>query len=75
MDSKSYAKEQLSELKKFLDLNLTESEVEDVMDEWNIAYYPYGANMTYIEWLNNILTILEEPIEKTRKEFIPEFIG
>lgn len=74
-NSKHYEKEELKELKEFLNLDLTESQVEDVMDEWNIAYYPYGSNMTYIEWLNGILKILEEPIEKTKREFIPEFIG
>lgn len=63
------------ELRGFLNLKLSESEMEDVMDEWNIAYYPYGGNLTYIEWLQGILKILEEPIEKTKKEFIPEFIG
>jgi hypothetical protein len=63
------------ELKDFLNLELTESEVEDVMDDWNIAYYPYGGNLTYIEWLRDVLEILEETSEKTKKEFIPEFIG
>lgn len=74
-NSEHYEKEELKELKEFLNLGLTESEIENVMDEWNIAYYPYGANMTYIEWLNDVLGILEEPMEKTKKEFIPEFIG
>lgn len=74
-NQQNYEQEELKELKEFLGLGLSESEVEDVMDEWNIAYYPYGANMTYIEWLQGILKILEEPIEKTKKEFIPGFIG
>jgi CdiI immunity protein len=75
IDSKTNAKEELNELISFLSLNLAENEIEDVMDEWNIAYYPYGIKITYKEWLERILEILEEPIEKTKKEFIPDFIG
>lgn len=63
------------ELKDFLNLGLSESEVEDVMDEWNVAYYPYGRKITYNKWLQGILVLLEEPMEKTKREFIPEFIG
>lgn len=75
IDSKTNGKEELKELKEFLGLGLSESEVEDVVDKWNIAYYPYGRNLTYIEWLKSVSEILEEPIEKTKSEFIPEFIG
>ena len=74
VDSKNNVKEEVRELIEFLNLGLNESEVEDVMDKWNIAYYPYGRNLTYIEWLKRVLEILEEPIEETTKHFIPEFI-
>lgn len=65
----------VKELKVFLSLGLSESEVEDVMDEWSVAYYPYGRKITYNKWLQSILDVLEEPVEKTKQEFIPEFIG
>lgn len=41
----------------------------------SLGYYPPGGNQTYREWLEDVLKILEEPMEKTKKEFIPEFIG
>jgi hypothetical protein len=54
----------------------SESELEDIMcDGFVNSYYPYGDDSTYLEWLNEILKILEEPIEKTKKEFIPKFVG
>lgn len=41
----------------------------------SLGYYPPGSNQTYKEWLENVLNILEEPIEENEKHFIPEFIG
>lgn len=72
---KCFEKAELNELGQFLSLGLSENEVEVIMDEWNIAYYPYGIKLTYIEWLKRILEILEEPMEETKKQFIPEFVG
>lgn len=39
------------------------------------SYYPYGDDSTYLEWLNEVLKIPKEPMEKTKNEFVPKFIG
>lgn len=64
------------ELKEFLTLNLDEEHLEDVLHhhfvlQMSVSYW----NLTYREWLEDVLKILEEPVEKTKKEFIPEFVG
>lgn len=76
IDSKSNAKEELSELKQFLGLDLKTEEIEYIIkSEWGIAFRPAYINLTHKEWLEDILKILEEPMEKTKSQFIPEFIG
>ena len=76
IDSKSKAKEELTELKDFLSLGLTENEIEQILrTDWGIAFRPAYINLTHKAWLERILEILEEPIEETKKHFIPEFIG
>lgn len=44
------------------------------MSDSSLGYYPPGDGLTEYEWLKNVLLILEEPMETTKKEFIPEFI-
>lgn len=39
-----------------------------------LNYYPPGSGQTYEEWLEDVLKILEEPMEETLKHFIPERI-
>lgn len=75
-NSKCYEKEEMKELKMFLELNLIDAEIENVMrKDFNLGIRPAYWNLTHKEWLERVLEILEEPMEKTRKEFIPEFIG
>jgi hypothetical protein len=76
IDSKTNAKEEIKELKMFLALNLSDMEIESIMrKDFNLGIRPAYWSFTHKEWLERILEILEEPIEKTKKEFIPEFIG
>jgi hypothetical protein len=75
-NSKCYENEEMKELKMFLALNLSDAEIESIMrKEFNLGIRPAYWNLTHKEWLELILKILEEPMEKTKKEFIPEFIG
>ncbi len=75
-NSECYEEDELFELKKFLSLDLSKEEIEVILrNEWGIAFRPAYINLTHREWLEEILRILEEPIEETKKHFIPEFIG
>lgn len=55
-----------------------DSDEEGWMDiltwDLNLGYYPPGDGLTYEEWLEEVLKILEEPIEEISKHFIPERI-
>lgn len=67
-----------NELKEFLKLsqNWNEDKLSDVLGEdFSCMYNAPFFKMTYREFLKGILQILEEPIEKTKSEFIPKFIG
>lgn len=44
------------------------------MSDSSLGYYPPGDGLTEKEWLEDVLKILEEPIEETRKHFIPTTI-
>ena len=64
------------ELKKFLDLNLEKSEIEAIMrKEFKLGIRPEFWQLNHKSWLEHILQILEEPMEETKKHFIPEFIA
>lgn len=69
----------ISELKEVMSLNLNfdddDGEGGDILAyELGLAFYPPGVGLTYKKWLEDVLRILEEPVEVTRKEFIPERI-
>ena len=72
----STTKQVISELKHFLALGLDEKTLDKVLEDVFIlgVHIPYWK-ITHEKWLKDILNILEEPMEKTKKEFIPEFIG
>jgi len=36
---------------------------------------PSYWGFSFREWLEDVLKILEEPMEQTKKHFIPEFLG
>jgi CdiI immunity protein len=64
------------ELKAFLAEGHDEEHLEDYLHH----HFALGLNVPYLKityqnWLKDVLKILEEPMEKTKKEFIPEFIG
>lgn len=40
----------------------------------SLGYYPPGVGLTYEEWLEDVLGILEEPMEDTLKHWIPKRI-
>jgi hypothetical protein len=46
----------------------------NILDGLSLGYYPPGDNLKYEEWLEDVLKILEEPIEETLKHWIPERI-
>lgn len=65
-----------SELKNLLSLDLDEDTLEKILENTFIlgVYVPYWK-ITHRDFLEDVLKILEEPMEKTRKSFIPEFKG
>lgn len=77
-DSPARNQKILGELKEFLKISRDwdEDELENVLlnNFGNFIYAP-GVGITYSEFLERILEILEEPTEKTRSEFIPKFVG
>lgn len=68
----------ISELKKITLLGKGFNE-EDWMDilTWGLSlgYYPPGDDLSYEKWLEDVLKILEEPIEETKKHFVPKRVG
>jgi hypothetical protein len=72
----SFTQQTTREVKNLLMLNVEEDYLKEILlNEFALCIRPNYWNLTYREWLENILTILEEPIEKTKKEFIPRFVG
>lgn len=70
----SVVEKDTEELEEFLSLGLDEDAIyEAIRHEWQIAFRPAYINLTYKKWLENTLGILKEPMEKTKKEFIPDF--
>jgi len=66
----------ISETTKLISRNLDEVELRHVVNrEFMSAFYPPGAGLTYQEWLKEVLQIMEEPMEKTTKGFLPKFVG
>lgn len=64
------------ELKKFLAEGHDEEHLEDYLyHHFVLGTMPSYWGFTFRGFLEDILKILEEPMEKTRKEFIPKFIG
>ena len=78
IQSEEYLKKEIKELGEFLTLsqNWDEDELFEVLlHDFGGTLSAYRFNLTYREFLEGILEILEEPMEKTRSEFIPKFIG
>jgi CdiI immunity protein len=64
------------ELREFLALNFDEQHLEDALyNQFALGTMPSYWGFTFRDWLEDVLKILEEPMEKTKKHFIPEFIG
>lgn len=78
IDSKDRLEKAIKELKLLLELgkNFDDEEWYD-FSVYNLSarFYPPGIGKTYKEWFEDILRILEEPMEETEKHFIPKFIG
>lgn len=78
IQSEEYLKKEISEVKEFLALsqNWDEDKLFDVLlNDFRGTLSAYRFDLTYRKFLEGILEILEEPIEKTKREFIPKFIG
>ncbi len=70
--------EKISELNEFLILSRAwnEDKLSEVLGEdFSCMFYAPFFKLSYREFLKEILNILEEPMEKTKSEFIPKFIG
>jgi CdiI immunity protein len=64
------------ELKEFLAEEHDEEHLEDYLyNHFILGTMPSYWGFTFEGFLQDMLKVLEEPIEKTKKEFIPEFIG
>lgn len=58
---------------KLLRIPLNEEDFEEAVDEFTTS--GFSPLDTYRQFFERVLEILEEPMEKTQKEFIPKFIG
>lgn len=75
-DSPEVRQKNVNELRELVSSNLSETMLEEIVDEdFGSAFYPPGIGLTYQEWLEEILRLLEEPMERTKKEFLPKFVG
>ncbi len=64
------------EIERFLMLPLNDEEFERVLvEEIGCEYTPRSQGLNERQFLEQILEILKEPMEKTKQGFIPEFIG
>ena len=71
-NSQSTVQEAATELKDFLSKEYDEERLEDALyHHFILGLMPSSWGMTFKEWLEDILKILEEPIEKTKKQYIP----
>jgi CdiI immunity protein len=72
----NWVEQATQEWKQFLAEGHDEEHLKDYLHQhfilqMSVSYF----GISYQEWLEDVLKILEEPIEKTKSEFIPEFIG
>lgn len=75
-DTVETRKKTIYELKELISCNFDEEKLEEIVnDDFGSAFYPPGVGLTYQNWLKEILRIFEEPVEKTKKEFLPKFVG
>jgi CdiI immunity protein len=63
--------EQLKDIMK-IGKGSDEEDWGEILDKIGLGYYPPGDNLTYEEWLEDVLKILEEPMEETLRHWIPE---
>jgi len=71
-----WAEQATRELREFIDLNLDEKHLEDALyHHFVLGTMPSYWGFSFREWLEDVLKILEEPMEQTKKHFIPEFLG
>jgi hypothetical protein len=55
--------------------DMNEEDFSDFLyEELSLGYYPLGDNLTDQEWIEDVLKILEEPMEETLKHWIPKGI-
>ncbi len=75
-DSPETRQKNISELKDLISLKFDEITLRKIINrDFGSGFYPPGIGLTYQEWLESILNLLEEPMEKTTKEFLPKFVG
>jgi hypothetical protein len=66
----------ISEIEQFLSLPLNNEEFEVIMiEELGCEYTPRSQGLNKRQFLEQSLEILKEPMEETKKHFIPKFIG
>jgi hypothetical protein len=62
----------IMELKELLSKGYNEPHLKDIIyGEFSMNLHLPHWNLTYKEWLEDVLRILEEPMEKTKKQYIP----
>lgn len=77
-DSSIKQEELFTELSAFIKTsqNWDEDKLREILkDDLGNCFRAPFFKITYREFLEGILEILEEPMEKTKSEFIPKFIG
>jgi len=68
----SWVNQTITELKEFLDKNYDESTLKNIIyRQFHMNLHLPHWNLTYRQWLENVLSILEEPMEVTKKHYIP----
>jgi CdiI immunity protein len=62
----------IAELKEILSKDYDESTLKTIIyRKLHMNLHLPHWNLTYKEWLEDVLRILEEPMEKTKKQYIP----
>lgn len=70
-NGEKWVNQTIAELKSFLSKGYDETVLKNAMEDLIMQLYLPDWNITYQKWLEDVLQILEEPMEVTKKRYIP----
>lgn len=75
-NSPAVVEQATTELKQFIAERHDENQLDEYLsNDFGLEILPSYWGFTFQGFLEDVLKILEEPMEKTKREWIPEFIG